>query len=209
MVSGSNSDATILVVEDEENLADLYADWLGDTYEVRTAYGGQAAIDLMDESVDVVLLDRMMPEMSGEAVLDRILQAGYECRIAMVTAVDPDLDIITMGFDDYVTKPVTKAELLTTVDRLLRLDSYDEQLQEFYAVTMKKATLDVQVSTKDLGASEEYADLVDRMAELKEQLDSARLDLDLDDESDALYPLFGLLDDSTTNGESAVDTEPE
>ncbi|TKX52052.1 response regulator, partial [Halorubrum sp. SS7] len=58
----------VLVVEDEPDLADLYAAWLGDEYRVRTAYGGREALDQLDETddeVDAILLDRRMPGLSG------------------------------------------------------------------------------------------------------------------------------------------------
>jgi len=100
----------VLVVEDEPDLADLYAAWLGDEYRVRTAYGGQEALDELDEAddeVDAILLDRRMPGLSGDEVLAAVRERGIDCRVAMVTAVEPDFDILKMGFDDYLVKPVT------------------------------------------------------------------------------------------------------
>lgn len=61
--------ATVLIVEDEQPLADLYAKFLESTYTVRTAYDGTEALDSMSHEVDVVLLDRRMSGLSGEEVL--------------------------------------------------------------------------------------------------------------------------------------------
>ena len=58
----SEGTPTVLVVDDERDLADLYAAWLEMEYEVVTAYGGEEAIDTMDRSVDVALVDRLMPQ---------------------------------------------------------------------------------------------------------------------------------------------------
>ena len=110
----------VLVVEDEPDLADLYAAWLGDEYRVRTAYGGREALDELDEAdeVDAILLDRRMPGLSGDEVLTAVRDRGIDCRVAMVTAVEPDFDILEMGFDDYLVKPVSKDDLLGVVETM-------------------------------------------------------------------------------------------
>ncbi len=81
----------VLVVEDEPDLADLYATWLRGEYRVRVAYGGREALEKLDDEVEVVLLDRRMPDLSGDEALKEIRERGFDCRVAMVTAVEPDL----------------------------------------------------------------------------------------------------------------------
>lgn len=110
---------TVLVVDDETDLADVYAAWLGDEFDVRTARGGAEAIELVDETVDVALVDRLMPEVSGNEVLEHIREEGYDCRVVMVTAVTPDSDIVEMPFDEYLVKPVEKDTLRNCVRRQL------------------------------------------------------------------------------------------
>lgn len=123
----SNSNVpNILIVEDERDLADLYSTWLAESYAVRTAYGGSQALEAINESVDVVLLDRRMPEITGGEVLEEIRGRSYDCLVAMVTAVEPDLDIIEMGFDDYLVKPISETDLRAQVDQLLSLATYDD-----------------------------------------------------------------------------------
>ncbi|MCF2239981.1 response regulator, partial [Halobacterium salinarum] len=119
-------DTTVLVVDDERGLADLYTIWLEDDYNVKTAYSGTEAIDAIDPTIDVALLDRQMPDVSGDDVLDELRERGIECRVAMVTAVEPELDIIGLGFDDYLQKPVDRDTLLETVGRLQRRSTYDD-----------------------------------------------------------------------------------
>ncbi|WP_254524694.1 response regulator transcription factor [Natrinema caseinilyticum] len=94
---------TVLVVDDERELADLYAMWVGEDYEVVTAYDGRSAIERVNDSIDAVLLDRHMPDITGDRVLEEIRAAGYDCWVIMVTAVDPGLDIVELDIDDYVT----------------------------------------------------------------------------------------------------------
>ncbi|MFB6198617.1 MAG: response regulator transcription factor, partial [Halobacteriaceae archaeon] len=86
--------ATVLVVEDERNLADLFGTWLEGEYDVRVSYTGEDALEEFDDGVDVVLLDRRMPDISGDEILKEINQSVHECQVAMVTGVDPDFDIV-------------------------------------------------------------------------------------------------------------------
>ena len=162
-----DTDATVLAVDDEPDLAELYRVYLDPVYDVRIANGGEEALDAMDESVDVVLLDRRMPEMSGHEVLDAIRGEGYDARVAMLTAVEPDVDIVEMPFDDYKTKPVTKEDLLTLVEVLLHRAAFDERSQEFFALASKKAALEAAGTTN----SEEYEELIERMESVRVEVD--------------------------------------
>ncbi|KOX96161.1 MULTISPECIES: HalX domain-containing protein [Halorubrum] len=175
----------VLVVEDEPDLADLYAAWLGDEYRVRTAYGGREALDQLDEAdneVDAILLDRRMPGLSGDEVLTAVRDRGIDCRVAMVTAVEPDFDILEMGFDDYLVKPVTSDTLRETVEGLLRRGEYDSEVQELFSLTSKKAMLESEKSANDLADNEEYQRLTDRIEELRERADESRDAVASDDE---------------------------
>ncbi|WP_290815969.1 HalX domain-containing protein [Halovivax sp.] len=167
----------VLIVEDEPDLANLYAAWLDASCGVETAYDGNEALDAIDEHVDVVLLDRRMPGLSGDTVLDAIRDRGLDCRVAMVTAVEPDFDIIGMGFDDYLVKPVSKDDLLSVIDQLLLRSTYDEQLQQYFSLAAKKALLDAQKTQAELRSSREYATLEDRLAVLRTEVDDTMTEL--------------------------------
>ncbi|TYL37052.1 DNA-binding protein [Natronococcus pandeyae] len=168
---------SVLIVEDEPELAELYATWLEDRFRVETAHDGTEAIEAIDETFDVVLLDRRIPGQSGVDVLDAIRDRGLESRVAMVTAVEPDFDIVDIGFDDYLLKPVSRDELRDGIDRLLLRRAYDEQLQEFFTLASKKAMLVSRKSEAELQSSQEYAELEDRLAVLRVQVDETRTEL--------------------------------
>lgn len=161
----------VLVVDDEARLADLFAAWLQDERAVETAYDGEEALEKMTDSVEVVLLDRRMPGLSGDEVLEQIRDDGYDSRIVMVTAVDPDFDIIEMGFDDYLVKPVSKDELVEMVDDVADRSDYESDIQEYYALVSKKALLESEKADRELADNEEYQDLCDRVAELEQRVD--------------------------------------
>lgn len=174
-------ETTILIVDDEPAVTDVYAAHLEDEYDVRTAYGGSEAVEQLDEDVDAVLLDRRMPGMSGDEVLEHIREEEYECRVAMVTAVDPDFDILGMGFDDYVVKPVSRDDLYETVDRLLTYSTYDETFQQYFSLVSKRAALQTSKSQSALETSEEYQELTERIDDLEAELDETLMDLEEED----------------------------
>lgn len=172
---------TVLIVEDEQSLADLYAIWLQETYSVRTAYTGEQALDELDSDVDVALLDRRMPHVSGDEVLEQIRDYGYDCRVAMVSGVNPDFDIVEMGFDDYLPKPVTETDLHEMVEQLLARQTYNRQLQEYFALVSKIAALEAEKSHTNLQANPEYVALKEQAEEDRDRLDALLADVENDD----------------------------
>jgi two-component system response regulator AdeR len=166
----SDRDPVVLIVEDEPDVAETYRLWLQDSYEVRVAKDGEEGLDELDEEVDVVLLDRMMPGLSGDELLERSQEEGLGCRVAMVTAVEPDFDILEMGFDAYLSKPTDSDQLKETVENLLERSEYDGLLQEYYSLVEKQATLEATKSRVELADSEEYERLKSRVEGLRGDL---------------------------------------
>lgn len=182
----------ILIVEDEPDVAETYKLWLQANYEVKMAQDGDEGLALLTEDVDVVLLDRMMPGLSGDEVLDEIRNRELGCRVAMVTAVEPDFDILEMGFDAYLSKPIRSEQLRDTVENMLDRNEYDSLLQEYYSLVEKKATLEATKSGSELDDNEEYQRLESQIAEM-----SASLDETIEggqDEDDFVAALRGLDD---------------
>jgi len=169
-MTGTNR-ARVLVVDDEREVADAYAAQLSDRYEVATAYSGHEALDALTPDVDVVLLDRRMPELAGGDVLREIRERGLDARVAMVTAIDPDFDIIDMPFDDYLVKPATSEDLFDTVERLLTCAAYESHVRTFYALSSKHAALQATKTEAELENSEEFR-------ELRAELETHRAELD-------------------------------
>lgn len=195
----------VLVVEDESDLADLYAAWLQDSYRVRTAYGGHEALEQLDDAVDIILLDRRMPGLSGDEVLDAVHERGIDCQVAMVTAVEPDFDILSMGFDDYLVKPVSRDALLETVESLELRGEYDTGVQEMFSLASKKALLESEKTESELADSVEYQQLEARLEELREELDTTIGSLDGQDGFDALFREFEDVEDPF---EESVEDDP-
>jgi len=188
------SDApVVLVVEDELLLLDIYVNWLEDQYEVRAAGSGEEALEQCDD-VDVVLLDRLMPGQSGDEVLAVLRDRGATVQVAMVTAVEPDFDILEMGFDAYLSKPIRSEQLHETVENLLERSEYDSVLQEYYSLVEKQATLEASKSNAELEESDEYDELESEIDELQDELSESLGGIG--DDADFIATLRGL-----SNGE--------
>ncbi|MFB6157376.1 MAG: HalX domain-containing protein [Haloferacaceae archaeon] len=167
---------TVLLVDDETELLDLYSTWLEGWCTVRTAVNGETALERADDDVDVAFLDRQMPGRSGEEVLREFDRRGYDFRVAMLTAIEPEADIVDMPFDDYLVKPVDADDLRAVTDVLLQRASYEEKSQRLFALASKKAALEASDSV-DHEDSPEYRQLTDRLERLRAEVDETIGDL--------------------------------
>lgn len=167
----SNNAGKVLIVEDNQGLADLMAAWLRDEYPVEVAYNGEEALEIFDSTIDVVLLDRRMPGLSGDEVLERIREQEMGVRVVMVSAVTPDFDVIGMGFDDYMTKPVEEDEIRDVVTRMQTRKRYDETVEDLYRLIQTKAVLETEIAESELQTNDEYRRLVEQIDDLQEQAD--------------------------------------
>ena len=126
--------ATILIVEDEESLAEPLAYLLQkEGFDTLLAADGPSALEQFnDDHVDLVLLDLMLPGMSGTDVC-RKLRAESDVPIIMVTARDSEIDKVVgleLGADDYVTKPYSTRELIARIRAVLRRGPEVDEVEE-------------------------------------------------------------------------------
>jgi two-component system, OmpR family, response regulator len=125
MVVVSKDGARVLVVDDEPNITELVAMALRyEGFDVKTATTGRAALTAVAQfSPSLVILDVMLPDIDGLEVLKRLNSSGNKVPIIFLTAKDATEDKVhglTIGGDDYVTKPFSIAELMARVRVVLR-----------------------------------------------------------------------------------------
>lgn len=161
---------TVLVVDDNRQFIDMVSGWLSGEYDVLTAYSGTQAIATIDRSVDVVLLDRRMPGMSGDDVLRELRDQGHDVIIAFLTSVEPTTEIIDLPVETYILKPVPRAELRESVEELVRQRSYHQQVRKLYAVAQKRAILESTSNQEVLSMNDDYITLREEEERLSERL---------------------------------------
>lgn len=162
---------TVLIADDDRRLADMHAEWLDREYDVRVAYAGDEALRALDDDVDLVVLDRRMPGLPGDELVDYIRDNHLNIRIVMLTSQDPDTDIVDLGFDEYLTKPTKRSEVLDIVDTVLDRQEYDALVREYLALRSKRALLQAELPFEYREENEEYGRLVTRIEELETEID--------------------------------------
>jgi two-component system, OmpR family, response regulator RegX3 len=114
----------VLIVEDEISFSDALSYLLKkESYDVEVAVNGKDAIDSFNSfSPDLILLDLMIPEVSGTEVC-RVIRSTSQVPIIMLTAKDSEIDKVVgleLGADDYITKPYSSRELLARIKAVMR-----------------------------------------------------------------------------------------
>lgn len=156
--------ANILVVEDEPDmLAGLEHNLTFEGYNVQKAQTGREGLSMLEKDLpDLVLLDVMLPEMSGFEVLQEIREHHPTLPVIMLTAKGQESDKVqglSMGADDYVTKPFSIAELTARIMAVLRRSQSPERLEpvqrfgdlevDFEQRVVKKRGKEISLSYKE------------------------------------------------------------
>lgn len=114
----------ILVVEDEQAIRGfIKVNLIRNNFEVLEAESGEQALELVNEDIDVVLLDVMLPDMNGFDVCRKIREQHSQMGIIMLTAKGQEenkVEGLEAGADDYIVKPFSPKELLARINSLLR-----------------------------------------------------------------------------------------
>lgn len=163
----------ILLVDDDPQILDLYSRMLAELGEISTAASAEAAITALDESIDVIVLDRRMPGESGDALLREIRRLGHDCGVIIVSAVEPAADIIDLSFQDYLVKPVTGAELKECIERVLALSARDIQMQRYLSLLARRRVLEESVEVGHDERDGALDELARQLADLEDQIEPA------------------------------------
>jgi heavy metal response regulator len=159
----------ILLVEDDKTIADFVGRALRENYfSVDTAFDGEEGLYLaLHERYDLLILDIMLPKMSGTEILKSIREEGIDRPAIFLTAKDAERDIVdglNLGADDYMVKPFSINELLARVRAILRRAN-GESLSE-----LKVADLTIDLKTHRVFRGGKRIDLTPKEFALLEYL---------------------------------------
>lgn len=166
-------DLRILVVDDNPDCRDLYSIWLGEDYDVGLAADGREGLTELDETVDVVFLDRDMPGPSGTEVASKISDGRFTPYVVMVSSMEPDIDIASMPIDDYVQKPVEAGQLTAAIEQFRKQKQYHSALEDYFSLSAKLAAIEAEKTPEELAGSERYERLRERVTAKRAEVDDA------------------------------------
>ncbi|OCQ54381.1 Transcriptional regulatory protein YycF [Photorhabdus australis subsp. thailandensis] len=153
----------ILLVDDDRELTSLLKELLEmEGLNVVIAHDGEQALKLLDESIDLLLLDIMMPRKNGISTLKE-LRLHHQTPVIMLTARGSDLDRVLgleLGADDYLAKPFNDRELVARIRAILRRSNWSEQQQT------DNSPLTLQVDNLQLNPGRQEASFANQILDL-------------------------------------------
>lgn len=151
-----SSPSRILIADDNQQNCELLEAYLAsEPFEIEMAFDGQDALDkVAKQHPDLILLDIMMPRMSGYEVCKQLKQnpATKDIPILMVTALNEMGDIekaVNAGCDDFLTKPVNRLELTTRVRSLMRVRQLTSERDRLLAYLAEVESAEAQTPRAD------------------------------------------------------------
>jgi len=149
----------ILLVEDEHSLSDAICEGLRDNFfAIDQAFNGREALDKIEieQTYDLIILDIMLPKINGLNLLKEMRKRGVKTPVLMLTAknsIDDKVESLSIGADDYLTKPFDFRELLARIHALLRRD------KEIKTSIIKIGDLKIDISKNTVSINENIINL--------------------------------------------------
>lgn len=157
----------ILVIEDDESQAKMYGRWLEDLHHVETANTGSEALEKLKEETDVVFLDRKLPDMNASEILEAAGKTLENKYVVMLTASEPEMKIIDLDIQEYLTKPVSQDDLEDLLQDIKEHDGKTRKTQRLWSLATKKSLLEDKKRREELEKEDRYNRLKNEINELK------------------------------------------
>lgn len=169
----------VLIADRDRRLTELYRHWLAPQYAIRHAHDRDELRRQLDDSVNVVVVDRSLPGGTDRSPGRLARSADDRCRVVTLTAERPDLEVVDVDCDAIVRKPTSRDTLRSAIETQLERYGQSPEEREYHALESCRAVLE---DTYSDGVLEDD----DRYARLQSRIEEARADLALDegDETD-------------------------
>ena len=203
----------ILVVEDDKNLSKLIAKRLKEEgYDVVQAYDAEEGLNYANyENFDVIILDLMLPKMSGFYIIESLRNKKIKTPILVLSAKDSVEDKVkglSLGADDYLTKPFSFPELLARIQALVRRSKDIDEISKlkYYDLTMDLLKKEVYRGNKKIDLTAKEYELLKYLMENAEKIVTRNMilanvfDIDFDIESNVVDVQIHRLRDKIDKG---------
>lgn len=164
MTNRGEDGGRVLLVETDTALRELYERWLSERFDVRPVRNGVAAERLLEDEIDVLVLNRILPDRSERAVFELVADREAEAGVVILTTQPPDLAVLDVPFDEYLLKPVDRFTLHEAVERAQRLVAVERCLRRYLRLLTKRDLVESEPIAGTLSNSERYEKLLDRIA---------------------------------------------
>lgn len=152
----------VLIVEDDKNINEMIYDLLKlNKYEPVTAFDSIEALEKHNKSIDIILLDLMLPKMNGKEVIKKLKEIN-NCPVIVVSAIsDVDMKVLLfdLGADDYITKPFQNKELIARIKVALKHNGM-EKILHYKDIKLDTETYKAICNDKDLELTKNEFDIL-------------------------------------------------
>ncbi len=164
----------ILIIEDEKILSDTIKQCIAKKWNTEQAYDGYEGYVLAKDNIyDAIILDLMLPEMSGYDVLHKLRENKVNTPVLILTAKDSISDKVKgfrFGADDYLVKPFEPDELIARLDAIIRRSSgavYNDDVLEFEELTLNLKSRQAKIGEKELNLPGKQFDILECLINLR------------------------------------------
>lgn len=165
--------STILIIEDDKDINDMLTRLLtSNNYNVMNAYSGTEGVLVHDNSIDLILLDLMLPGKNGEEIIKELKEKNNVPIIVMSANgdIDKKVDLFDLGANDYITKPFHNDELLARIKVQLRDRSTNlSNILRFKDIELDKDKYAVKCNNKEVSFTKKEFELLKLFMENENQ----------------------------------------
>lgn len=166
----------ILLIEDNKILSDTIKQYISYKYDIEQSYSGAEGYLMARRNIfDLIILDLMLPEMSGYEVLKKIREEGIKTPVIILTAkgeLEDKLKGFKYGADDYIVKPFESKELLARIEAVIRRskNSHDDRILKFKDMTLNLETRIVTINSEKIYLQGKQFDMLEYLIGFKDTI---------------------------------------
>ena len=166
---------------------------------VTTASDGEDALAVADADVDAMLIPRHCPNFSGDELVSKLRDRGVKAPAAVVLPEGTDADVLELGFDDCVHRPLTERKVETVLRRLIKRQTYNRLLRRYYRLVMCRTN---PVIREDESSAEARARIEAELQDVQDQLTAIESEMAADEYEDLFRDLQQVLNVAAERSEN-------